>query len=511
MSFQSILFEHPEQRAGVDQREAPAYFGDLNLDQVIASVTAAYEEYRLAPFFFAPLPDVKAIDYRQQIFRDLEDKDLWECLRAFAQQMRSMREHLAQAEKLHYKYQQERWFLDAVGIYGQAVGGLRDGLTSANVRSRGLLAFRAYLAAYVQSPEFTSLLAERESVQNDLAGVSYCLHIQGNRIKVSKYDAEEDYAAEVEAAFEKFKQGAVGEYRAKFPAFPEMNHVEAGVLDRVALLYPDVFQALDSFCDGHRDFLDPTIAGFDREVQFYVAYREYTRRFTAAGLPFCYPDVSDRSKTVAARETFDLALANKLIPQRAPVVRNDFGLEQRERIFVVTGPNQGGKTTFARTFGQLHYLASIGCPVPGTETRLFLFDRLFTHFEREEQLNNLRGKLEDDLIRVHEILDLATPRSVVIMNEIFTSTTLRDALFLGKAVLERIMELDLLCVYVTFVDELASLSETTASMVSTVAPHDPTVRTYKIVRRPADGRAYAVAIAEKYDLTYERLKERIAP
>ena len=326
---------------------------------------------------------------------------------------------------------------------------------------------------------------------------------------MSRYQEEADYSATVLQTFERFKQGAVKDYRVRYRTWPGMNHVAAQILDLVARLFPEEFAALDEYCQQHAGFVDEGIQYADQELEFYLAYMDYIKPLRAAGLRFCYPEVSVDSKEVLATATFDLALAHKLVAERKPVVTNDFSLAGPERIFVVTGPNQGGKTTLARNFGQLHHLASLGCPVPGSAAGLFLFDRLFTHFAREEDLAKMSGKLEDDLVRIGKILRAATPRSIVILNEIFASTTLHDARFLGTKLLTKVMRLDALCVYVTFVDELASLGEQVVSMMSTVVPDNPAERTYKVVRKPADGLAYALALAEKYDVTYEGLRERL--
>jgi DNA mismatch repair protein MutS len=509
MTFESILFARADDR--VEAQGAPACFVDLNLDQVVEAATKGWADYNLKPFFHAPLNRIDAIRYRHEVFQDLESPTLFEHVRTFAQRMREVRQYLILTSNLHYQHHKEGWFLHAVSLYCDGIERFAGDLSTVPLKSRGFLAFRDYLTNYVAGRRFISLTEETNTLEADLSEVRYCVLIRDNAFTVRHYQSEIDYSAEIEETFAKFQQGAVTDYRIKYRFSPDMNHIEAKVLEFVARLNPELFSRLDDYYARHADFIDETIAAFDREIHFYVAYLEHAAKLSRGGLRFCYPHVSSKSKEVYDYEGFDLALAHKLIDAKAAIVRNDFFLKGKERIIVVSGPNQGGKTTFARMFGQLHYFASIGCPVPGREAQLFLFDQLFTHFEREEKVENLRGKLEDDLMRIRSILERATSQSIIIMNEIFTSTTLQDEIFLSRNMMKKLLDLDLLCVWVTFVDQLASFGAQTVSMVSTIVPENPTLRTFKIVRRPADGLAYAMAIAEKYRLTYDRIKERIKP
>src|SRR3972149_7193624 len=159
-SFRSILFDESGIGTGIDGREAPKFSPDLNLDQIIASITAGREEYNLKPFFHTPLSRVETINYRNDILRDLENQELFGHIGSFAQKMRAMRGHLAQADKLRYKYQKERRFLEAADIYCGAVSCLTHDLTLADLRSRGFLPFPEDLTTYTKSVDFGTLLAE---------------------------------------------------------------------------------------------------------------------------------------------------------------------------------------------------------------------------------------------------------------------------------------------------------------------------------------------------------------
>ncbi len=242
------------------------------------------------------------------------------CVAAFAEKMRSVREHVAQSKKLSYKYQKEAWLLDALEIYCVAVSSLFAEAKLQRPSSPGFAGLLGYLADYVDSTGFRELSGDITSLKVQLASIRYDLLIDSGAVTVTRYNEEPDYEAEIQDDFEKFKQGDVSDYLFKFSDFVGMNHIEAGVLERVGRLFPDIFAALDAFVERHSDALDATICRFDREVQFYISYIEYMWQFQNNGLRFCTPFVSNEDKKISACKAFDVGLAKALVDRKLNVV-----------------------------------------------------------------------------------------------------------------------------------------------------------------------------------------------
>ena len=106
-------------------------------------------------------------------------------------------------------------------------------------------------------------------------------------------------------------------------------------------------------------------------------------------------------------------------------------------------------------------------------------------------------------------MDGASGNSLVILNELLSSTALEDAVFLGTKLIEGLRRPGPRCVYVTFLDELSRLPGT-VSLVAAVDAQDPTRRTFQVLTQPANGLAFAQALADRYGLSRHALESRLS-
>ena len=134
---------------------------------------------------------------------------------------------------------------------------------------------------------------------------------------------------------------------------------------------------------------------------------------------------------------------------------------------------------------------------------------VFSHFEKEETIETLNGKLMDELERLQVLRNQATKNSLLIINEIFASTTSDDAKELGTLMMKWLTDLGGMAIIVTFLDELTKHGPETVSLMTTIESENDHRRTFQIFRRGADGKAYAIDIQEKYSLTSKDLERRL--
>lgn len=503
--------------------QQPDFFRDLNLDQVFAPIFENEQAYHLEEFFYHPVSQANTILYRQSILKDLDNTDIFSLYDNFSRDIfkisSDIKSYAAESDQENRKNTSlisKGHMLFYAEQYVSLIKNLLINAQKCQIHAQGLLDFNDFLSNYITSEKFNNLMEETNKIRAVFNEKEYCLMIKRGTIKALKYNKEDDNYDEALKLFGPFIEDDSKDYLHKFSDRPNSEQIENKILTLLEKIYPKEFTLLNKFFNSNIDFVDDVIFQFAREIRFYIGWHNYIQSFYDWGLSFCYPEIICNDEVSPFKEnppsqdqfssnSFDIALAKKL---KGNIVVNDFILKNPERILVITGPNQGGKTTFARAFGQLFYLASLGLSVPGTKARLSIADKILTHFEREEKFSTQRGKLQDDVERLHNILSQATENSIIIINEIYASTTLKDALKLGNFMIEDIAKLKSIAVVVTFMDKLAEHGPETVSMMSNVKSENQNERTFKIIRRPPDGIAHALFIAEKYNLTYDQIKGR---
>lgn len=160
---------------------------------------------------------------------------------------------------------------------------------------------------------------------------------------------------------------------------------------------------------------------YGREIGFYKGVHTLQTRMKELSLPFCYGECLAEGTNKEIEDLYELSLA--LYVQVRPVPNS---LESRAVLTVVTGANQGGKSTFLRSFGIAQVLMQCGMPVPAAKFCSGLYSRIHTHFTRKEDAMLSRGRLEEELKRMSGIISHLSSDSLLLLNESFASTTEKE-------------------------------------------------------------------------------------
>ena len=245
--FRSILFGAVEAPAHLDDLPDPACFGDLNLDQVVATAVSGRSEYRLEGYYRLPLTDVDQVMYRHEVFLDLRRERVLGSVTDFAEAMERVRERLALAEKRYHPHEKARWFLDAALVYADAVPRLVSDLEDSQPESRGLRGLLSSAIAYTGSDRFARMRESAVRVRSALDGIRYDVWLHGARVTVGLYDDERNYSLEVARTFARFEQHPIDAVTEHDGSGGDLDPVEGRILDQVAQVFPEPFADLDDF------------------------------------------------------------------------------------------------------------------------------------------------------------------------------------------------------------------------------------------------------------------------
>jgi DNA mismatch repair ATPase MutS len=173
------------------------------------------------------------------------------------------------------------------------------------------------------------------------------------------------------------------------------------------------------------------------ELAFYIGCLGLHGRLRDLRAPFSFPSVTDRGKPrLACKDLYDVSLA--LSANQRPV-GNDINADGKPLI-VVTGANQGGKTTFLRSFGLAQLMMQGGMFVGAAQLRANAVDGVFTHFRREEDASMKSGKFDEELGRMSDIVDVIAPHSLLLFNESFAATNEREGSEIARQIATALLE-----------------------------------------------------------------------
>jgi hypothetical protein len=188
------------------------------------------------------------------------------------------------------------------------------------------------------------------------------------------------------------------------------------------------------------------------ELGFYVGCLNLHERLAAFDLPLCFPDPAPAGE--AALRFAGLRDPGLALHMRCAPVGNALDMRGR-RLAIVTGPNQGGKSSFLRSVGVAQLMMQCGMFVAAESFHGSVCAGLFTHYKREEDRTLKSGKFDEELVRMSDIADQLLPGAVMLFNESFAATNDREGSEIARQIVRALLERRIRVLFVTHLYDFA--------------------------------------------------------
>lgn len=561
--MEQLSLLHPLNSKAVYRTLTKEAVNDLSIDFLCEALTKdTYERNSIKQLLINITDDEEVIKYRCDVFDDfLRFPQLREDLSALLEKLNDLRE----IERFQKDTEASSMWqlinrLREMGGYVDCITQIKTTLESIDIKSEGLLQLKSKVQAVYNDSGFPDLrkdidetLAKARKLKSITLGVNLDELLRPKTVgvislndkeftdsgilkrfmKFANHDSELHHGNDVSGfvsfhpanpstvsvGFGKVVMGAQGDVNQVFrsevtgadPLSDALKKVVTDILRRTVIDIKSMLQKYVSI-DGY------SFISLMPEIIFYIRFAELCDKIKEKNLPLCKAQVASREeRTCFISDIYNIKLAVKAVnAEEADIVTNEFSFDDNGRIYILTGPNRGGKTTITQAVGLAFLLAQNGIYVPASSMKFSPCDNIFTHFPADENDTVDLGRLGEESKRLSEIFGDATRYSLILLNESLATTNVAEGLYIAKDVVKAMRYLGVRSVFNTHMHDLArNLDDVNRSIegesviASMVTGVENGRRSFKVFIAPPQGVSYARDIAEKYGVTFDKIKATI--
>ena len=539
-------------------------FHDLGLDVISKEVTSEPREQNIVAEILSHLSDDPDVtNYRQDVFEDLKNlpdirakiSELFEKIE-FNKQYGVIRKSKDEVEGLWFLMHRLNQYRD----YITCVDALKECLGDDRIKSQGLKDYRSYIDEVYADAHFNELKKDLEKLTKETSEIqsvtigmnlnsrleavsmgivsvnnkpfkksgivsNFADGIGGDKIKEgNEWNGDMHYRLVEKTQGQSFS-GFMGEVvKATNPlvrsasASTTTSIASGDALANSPAQFDTVLnRMLDVMAKNLRRTLDKysemaltEVADVIPEFVYYIRFIDFLSNIEAKGFKLTKAKAVPKNEvSMEAKGFYNFKLALNLLNPKDLVV-NDLDFDYDHTIYILTGANRGGKTTATQGIGLLYALAQGGVYVPADSFEFAPADCIYTHFPADEDQTMDLGRLGEECIRFKEIFTEATDKSLILMNETFSTTSFEEGYYIACDSIKALLTKGARTIYNTHMHKLGLDAEEFSKdfkqkAASLIVKSDGGKRSFKLAIAPPEGSSYAADIAKKYGVTYEML------